>query len=233
MISLEAAPDGLLTERTPENRDRIVRTYAYLCARGAKKFLRTGIERCDLEQVASIGLLKAYERYNESLQTPFEAYAWLFIVGELMHYVRDYERVVRPPRKLRSLEKRYQAAVERLTLEFSRVPNDREVAQMMELDLQTVRDLRECRVRATAESFDVLTDAHVGAENVDLERLLDRMLIDEALSKLSHTERRIVVAVYAGGMSQVEVALHLGYSQRHISRLHRSALEKMLPNWVQ
>lgn len=232
MISLEVTQDHFLAQRTPENRERIVHTYAYLCARGARKFTRRGLERCDLEQVAAIGLLKAYERYNAGLQTPFEAYAWLFIVGELMHYVRDYERVVRPPRKLRTLEKRYQAAVERLTFELARVPNESEIADDLGVDVQTVRELRECRARATAESFDLLTDARVGSENRELERSLDRMLIDAALSKLSHTERRIVLAVYAGGLSQVEVASRLGYSQRHVSRLHRAALRKMLPGWV-
>ena len=232
MISLEPVPDILLAQRTPENRDRIVRAFAYLCTRGAKKFTRPGLERCDLEQVAAIGLLKAYERYDHALQTPFEAYAWLFIVGELMHYVRDHERVVRPPRKLRSLEKRYHAAVERLTFDLARVPSDLEIAEGMAVDVRTVRELRECRARAMAESFDLLTDARAGSENRELERLLDRMLIDAALSKLSLTERRIILAVYAGGLSQVEVASRLGYSQRHVSRLHRAALQKMLPNWV-
>lgn len=232
MISLEVALEFWLCERSAGNRDRLVEHYSYLCVRGARKFLRPGLERSDLEQVATIGLLKACDRFEAALQTPFEAYAWLFIVGELMHYVRDHERVVRPPRKLRDLERRYQRAVDTLTAELGRTPQDADVAGVLGTDIGTVRDVRQCRIRAKAESLDTLQGRAVDTSSEEVERLLDQMVIESALKALSETEREIIMAVYARGQSQVEIAARLGYSQRHISRLHRGALEKMLPSWV-
>lgn len=233
MISLEVALDFWLSDRSAENRERLVERYSYLCIRGARKFLRPGLERGDLEQVAAIGLLKACDRFEAALQTPFEAYAWLFIVGELMHHVRDHERVVRPPRKLRDLERRYQRTVDKLTFELGRIPSDADVAAALCTDVGTVREVRYCRARATAESLDDLQGRVVEASTYgDVERLLDTMVIESALSALNDTEREIITAVYARGQSQVEIATRLGYSQRHISRLHRGALEKMLPSWV-
>jgi general secretion pathway protein G len=79
----------------PLDRERIILTYRYLCERGARKFLRPGLERGDLEQVAAIGLIKAYDRYDDSLSTPFEAYAWITITGELMNYLRSHTRTAR------------------------------------------------------------------------------------------------------------------------------------------
>ncbi|HEY0799067.1 MAG TPA: sigma factor, partial [Candidatus Baltobacteraceae bacterium] len=103
-------------------REQTITSYQYLCRRGARKFLRPGLERCDLEQVAAIGLIKAYDRYDVSLHTPFEAYAWLSIVSELMHHVRDAEGIVRLPRRLRGLERRYARAHEQLAMRLKRTP---------------------------------------------------------------------------------------------------------------
>ena len=61
MISLES------------DRERTIHEYRYLCARGARKFMRDGIDRRDLEQVAAIGLIKAADRFDPSFGTPFEA----------------------------------------------------------------------------------------------------------------------------------------------------------------
>lgn len=234
MISLDVALDFWLSERSVENRDQLVYTYSYLCARGARKFLRPGLERSDLEQVAAIGLLKACERYDPSFKTPFEAYAWLYIVGELMHHVRDCERIVRPPRKLRALERQWLSRLDELTLALGRSPSDEELAHAMSVDVGTIAELRQCRSRAVADSLDVVgpdIDYRTGVN--DIEALVDRLMIEEALSTLSDTEKIIVLNVYTHGLSQMEVARHLGYSQRHVSRLHKNALKKMLPLWVQ
>ena len=113
---------GWLQQRTAENRSRLVYAHAYLCVRAARKFKRPGLESCDLEQVATVGLLKACDRYQVEIGTPFEAYAWLFVIGELMHYVRDWERPIRPPRKLRALELKMRRASATLAGTLGRKP---------------------------------------------------------------------------------------------------------------
>lgn len=229
MIALDAALEFWLSERTPENRDRLFTHYQYLCARGARKFCRRGGDRADLEQIAAIGLIKACDRYDASLETPFEAFAWLFVVGELMHYVRDFERLVRAPRRLRGLEKRYQNAHDRLIVELGREPSMYEVAQALELKLREVEELALYRAQAVPESLDALQPHELRPFSYTMESREDRLIAEAALSCLTPTERTIIVALYAKGYSQVEVSERMGYSRRHISRLHRSALQKMQP----
>ena len=81
--------DDFASSRVSRSTDGLVASFHHLCKRGAHKFWRSGLERNDLEQVAAIGLIKAARRYDPTMPTPFEAYAWLMIVGELMHHVRD------------------------------------------------------------------------------------------------------------------------------------------------
>jgi RNA polymerase sigma factor (sigma-70 family) len=196
-------------------RDGTIAAYQYLCRRGARKFLRAGLERCDLEQVAAIGLIKAYDRYDNSLQTPFEAYAWMMIVGELMHHVRDHEQVVRVLRWLRRLQRCSADARERLTTTLERDPTDAELAAELGIPIALAAQLRN-------GYSDLRYEQAQQRETVSVE---DRILMSRAINTLSALQRKIVLAIYGLGMTQVELARHIGYSPRHLSRLHRRALQ--------
>ncbi len=206
--------------------------YAYLCRRGARKFLRSGLERCDLEQVAAIGLIKATDRYDLGMRTPFEAFAWLMIVGELMHHVRDYERLVRIPRRLQALERRYGATTDALAGALGRDPRDGEVAEAMGILSTTVGELRRAREAGQIlrlddpEADNGRNDPVFATPQAEL-TLEDRMLLDAALSSLSILERRVVVGLYLLGMTQLELARRLGISPKRVSRLHGAALARM------
>ncbi len=229
MIALDAAIDFWLNDRSPENRNRVVAQYGYLRARAARKFYRPGLDRCDLEQVAAIGLIKACDRYEPQLQTPFEAFAWLYIVGELMHYVRDYERMIRPPRRLRELERKAHTACDVLTAQMGREPSTAELAGAMSVSVGEVVELRRYRELAFPHSLDSLESVEHRFAHYTMDVRDDRMVLESALAQLTDVERTIVLGIYAAGFSQIEIADRLGYSRRHISRLHRSALKKMQP----
>lgn len=232
MIALDAALEFWINERSPENRERLVGEYTYLCARAARKFYRPGVDRADLQQIAAIGLIKACDRYDPALRTPFEAFAWLFIVGELMHYVRDYERLVRPPRRLRELERRYQEAYDALTFQLGREPSCADLAHRLGVSARDIEEVSVYRERAVPESIDALRPNQMRPCSYTLEERDDRIVLQAALERLTNIERAIIVALYERGYSQLEIANRMGYSRRHISRLHRSALKKMQPLWV-
>ena len=222
---------GWLQQRTSENRSRLVRAHAYLCVRAARKFVRPGLERCDLEQVAVIGLLKACDRYQAEAGTPFEAFAWLFVIGELMHYVRDWERPIRPPRKLRSLELKVRRASAALAATLGRRPDDSEIATHLGITAAELAAADECRTRSTATSLESIGPAFNSRvfSDATLDATLDRLLLDDACCALNDAERTVLWGIYAAGFTQLEIAQRLGYSARHVSRMHRTALRKMAP----
>ena len=208
-------------------RERLFEDYGRLCTRACRKFTRPGLDRADLQQIAAIGLIKACDRYDPSVATPFEAFAWLFIIGELMHFVRDHERLVRAPRQLRKMEKQVQLAQESLVGRLGREPSTGEIAQHLGVKPADIVDAYRCRDRAVVESLDALQPYELKPAAYTVDEPENAILIREALSRLTEPERAIVVAMYAGGYSQLELADRLGYSRRHISRLHRRALKKM------
>lgn len=229
------ARHGVTVVPTESERETMIRTHAYLCRRAARKFKRPGLERADLEQVAALGLVKACDRFDARLATPFEAFAWVVIIGELMHYVRDHEWLVRIPRWLRKLEREHCISVDRLTAHLGREPNDAEVAAEMQVKRASLVALRVAREGIQTVSIDDAArgDSRCGRalqipETIAVE---DRVLLEAALGGLPVFERQIVVGVYLLGMTQLEVARQLGVSSRQVSRLRRIALSRMQRAW--
>jgi RNA polymerase sigma factor (sigma-70 family) len=219
---------ALCLRATPSReRERVVAEYWYLCRRAARRFMRRGIDPADLEQIGAIGLIKAADRFDPAQRAPFEAYAWLLVVGELMHYVRDSERVLRAPRAVREAERRWSAAERQLWSMLGREPRESDIAEKAGASPAEVREIRAYRASHRVLSFELLHGCDRPANPWAIDDLLDRMAVDEMLALLPPLECRIVRAIHLGGASVVEVARRLGYSRRHVTRLHRRALDRL------
>lgn len=208
-------------------RERLITEYWYLCRRAARRFMRRGLDRSDLEQTGALGLIKAADRYDPNQRAPFEAYAWLLIVGELMHYVRDSERPLRAPRTVRELERRWSSAERDLWTLFGREPREHEVIQLLGSTTRDAEEVRRYRASSRVLSFEILQAAeHRGAPGA-FDDLIDRLTVAGLLRSLSPLQRQIVVAIHLEGVSVVELSTRLGYSRRHVTRLHRAAMESL------
>ena len=213
--------------RRPVRRERLVSEYWYLCQRAARRFMRRGLERADLEQVGAIGLIKAADRYDPTQRAPFAAYAWILVVGELMHYVRDNERLVRAPRGIRRLERRWACAERDLRPLLGREPSEEEVTEFLAVTRAEADEIRTYRAARYATSFELLRGREHGAPSLGIEHLLDRLAVEHILETLPPLQRKIVVGIHFEHASVVELAVRLGYSRRHITRLHRVAMERL------
>lgn len=220
--------DRYLADRSPKHRDDVIAAHLYLCKRGARKFRRADSDAADLEQVAAIGLVKATDAYQPERTTPFEAYAWIMIVGELMHYVRDSERAIRIPRALRALDRRYVVAWERLAARNHAEPTARQLSIELGVPLAVIEQLQAAR-RSQAIPGD-------RSDGIRYERcfhadrpfsLEDRTIVMIAVDELDVRERIIVLGTYGSGLSQAEIAALLRLSQSQVSKLHTRALGKL------
>lgn len=218
-----------VANRSRTNRDRVIAAYHYLCERGARKFAREGTERDDLIQVAAIGLIKAVTKYDAALKTPFEAYAWMIVLGELMHYVRDFERPIRLPRHIKALEKHYLLAVDTLSVQLGRVPTNREVADEMSVSPSMIDEIRAVRRGGNVMSIEAETGSPLGELPARATGLStdDKLGVMAAIGSLGERERTIVLGLFASGLSQAELGLRLGVTQSHVSKLMKKALLKI------
>lgn len=105
VISPRDALEAWLSNRTTVNRNDVVCAFHHLARRAAQKFAGSALCASDAEQVATIGLIRAVEAFDPSRGTPFEGYAWVVVCGEIMHYLRDCEHLLRVPRSVCAFER--------------------------------------------------------------------------------------------------------------------------------
>jgi RNA polymerase sigma-B factor len=210
-----------------DDRDAVVSEYRYLCRRAARRFLRPGLDLADLEQIAAIGLIKAVDRYDAAQTTPFEAYAWLLVLGELMHHVRDCERILRAPRRVRDLERRWLNAERELWTFLDREPREDDVASHLNATSNERREVREYRASGRVVSVELLPPSQQRPTTQGFDHLLDGMTLQTFFRALSPLERQIVRSIHLDGTTLVDLAKRLGYSRRHLTRLHRMAMVRL------
>ena len=188
----------------------------------------------DLFQVGCIGLIKAVDNFDISLDVKFSTYAVPMILGEIRRYLRD-NNSIRVSRSLRDLAYKALQAREWLSAKLSREPTNAEIAKELGRTenevvnaLDSIADpisLYEPIYTDNGDSVYVL-DQIKDDKNTD-DQWLDEIAISQAIGKLSERERRILSLRFYNGRTQTEVSDEIGISQAQVSRLEKSALEKI------
>lgn len=234
---------GTLASEDPERdavREQLVSLHMPLAEQIAWRFANRGEPHDDLVQVATIGLIKALDRYDPGRGVEFGAFATPTIEGEVKQWFRDKGPMVRTPRRLQELRQAVQRAVAELTNEFGRPPNDAELASHVGATEDDVRAAHESAAAYRTVSLDVpaprgpeadnggLSFAdRFGSEDAALENVENRAALRPLLTRLTDRERRIITMRFFDGMSQAQIATELGISQMHVSRLLTRSLSRL------
>lgn len=218
-------------DRDPATRDALVERFMPLARHLANRY-PPGADRDDLQQVASLGLLKAIDRFDPDHGSAFSSFATPTILGELKRYFRDYGWTVRAPRTLQELTVRIERATEDLTAGLGRAPT---AAELSELLGASVEDVLEALTCASAR-HPIALDHPAGdgdrtppadtlaVEEAGFARVEQQDVIDSLLEVLSERERLVVKLRFCDELLQREIAEHLGVSQMHVSRLLARAI---------
>ena len=227
--------EGYAATRDPALRDQLVESYLPLAKAVARKFMGRGAEIEDLEQVASIALLKALERFEPQRGNQFVTFAVPTITGELRNYLRDRASLVRMPRDLRQRLFQMSREQEAFEREHLRAPTADELAACMGITREELLTLLSMRTGSEYVSLDtpvgedgdtVLRDL-IGGTDTGYEKLERREWMRWILSKVNETERELLLLRYRDGLGQRETARRLGVSQMQISRLERRVLGRL------
>ena len=223
--------------RDPEDREWLIERYLPLARHVAARY-RGGSEPIeDLEQVASLALVKAIDRFDASRGTSFSSYAVPTISGELRRHFRDHTWALRVPRDLQELAVKVGKAEGRLQLELGRAPTAAELADHLDCSVEELLEARDAAGANRMSSLDapVSSDEEDGASLADMlgtddERLEDveRVLtVDSALESLDARGREILRLRFNEELTQAAIGERVGLSQMHVSRLIRQALETL------
>lgn len=218
-------------------RDRLIESFIPVVRSIAYRYAGRGEQLDDLEQVASVGLIKAIERFDLDRDVELMTYVFPTVVGELKRHFRDRGWSVTVPRRLKELHYRLSRLIEELTATLGRSPTIAELAEEAGVDEEEVVEALEVgrayASRSLTRALD--SDEGAGAELIDLiddeergyEAAENRQLLASGLKALDDRERKIVQLRFVEGLTQSQIAVEIGISQMHVSRLIRRALEKL------
>ncbi len=218
-------------------RDALVARFMPLARQLARRYQRGTEPLDDLVQVASIGLVKAVNRFDPSRGTAFSSYAVPTILGELKRYFRDTGWALHVPRGMQERVIQVSAALERLSRQLGRSPTTSELAQALRLEPEDVVEALQAATAYDAVSLDgprapgeADGDSHlevVGAPDAAYDLVELRASLAPALRALSERDRLVLHLRLVEDMTQSEIAERIGVSQMHVSRLIRRALARL------
>jgi RNA polymerase sigma-B factor len=218
-------------------REELVQRCLPLARDLARRYTYTDEPFDDLLQVASLGLIKAIDRFDPDRGAKFASYAAPTILGELKRHFRDKGWALHVPRDLQERTLAVSREAEALSKRLGRSPKPREVASAIGCSVEEVLEAQQAAASYEAASLDAPT-AHddeeaaplvdlLGGEDVAYELVADRDAIASSWKALPDMERSVLELRFTHGLNQREIGERIGYSQMHVSRLLRRALSQL------
>ena len=219
----------------PQLRTELVTAHIGLAEYLARRFTNRGEPLDDLVQVASLGLLKAVDRFDPERGLEFSTYATPTIVGELKRHFRDKGWAVRVPRRVQELHLRLGTVVSTLSQELGRSPTIGEIAQAASVSEEDVLEAIEAGHAYRFTSLDAPSGAdeegtlatQLGGDDQALVDSEHRVALSPLIARFPPRERTILHLRFFEGLTQSEIASRLGISQMHVSRLLARSLAQL------
>lgn len=193
----------------------------------------------DMFQVGCVGLLKAIDNFDETLNVRFSTYAVPMIVGEIRRFLRD-NNSVRVSRSIRDTAYKALQAKEHYIKENNAEPTLEQIANMLDMPLSEVTFALDAISETISLSEPIYNDGNETIrimdqisddENCD-ENILEKLSLNDAIKNLSEREKEILLMRYYVGKTQMEVSEEVGISQAQVSRLEKNAL-KMIKTFIE
>lgn len=218
-------------------RAALVERFLPLARSLARRYIRSAESADDLQQVASLALVKAVDRFDADRDVAFSTFAVPTILGELKRHFRDTAWAVHMPRSLSEGALRVEKAERTLANETGRKPSVAEIAEAMGEELEWVVNVLDASRAHDALSLDATVDtpdgdgetlaATLGGVDDRFEHVEDCDAVASSLSELTARERKVLELRFGSEMTQSEIAEEIGVSQMQVSRILRRTLDRL------
>lgn len=214
-------------------RDKMIKGNLRLVLSVIQRFTNRGENLDDLFQVGVIGLIKAIDNFDTSLDVRFSTYGVPMIIGEVRRFLRD-NNALRVSRSMRDTAYHAMQIKEKLINKNNREPTVEEIAKEMNVPKETVVLALEAIVEPVSLYEPVFSDGDDTIYVMDMlsnnnsdSNWLEKISFKESLKNLSDREKKILSLRFFKGKTQMEVAKEIGISQAQVSRIEKGALNQI------
>lgn len=197
-----------------------------------RRFKGKGVEYDDLYQIASMGLLKAINNFDERFNVKFSTYTVPMVIGEIKRYMRD-NGAIKVSRSIKILANKINKFIDYYQTINSEEPSIEMIASKFEISSDEVVVCLDS-VKMPLSIYDKFDDEEDGQELVDKivfvdneEKVIDKIHLNSIIEMLSDKEKKILFLRYFRDKTQSEIAKELGVSQVQISRIENKIIEKI------
>jgi RNA polymerase sigma-B factor len=200
----------------------------------ARSHYRHGEPLEDLTQIAFEGLMVALQRFDPERRRPFLAFARPTITGMIRRHFRDAGWSIKIPRRVHDLSGPIRESREMLTQDLGREPSNAEIADLVGVSENEIRDVLSAEDVRRTDSLDIVdpvtklqAEQVIGQADTGLAWIENRTALNQALELLSADDRELLYQYFIKERTQTEIAKDLGCSQMQVSRLLASALRRL------
>lgn len=199
-----------------------------------KRFSSSNENVDDLFQIGCIGLIKAIDNFDSTLNVKFSTYAVPMIIGEIRRFLRD-NNSIRVSRSLKDTAYKAIYAKENLTRKNSKEPTIEEIATEIGITKEDIVYALDAIQNPMSLYEPIFTDGgdtlyvmdQISDKKNKEETWIEHLSLSEAMKKLNEREHEIITLRFFEGKTQMEVAELIGISQAQVSRLEKNALRIM------
>ena len=178
----------------------------------------------DLFQVGSIGLIKAYKNYKKDSNLKFSTFAYKYVLGEIIRYIKSDRNIVVSDEYM-SLYKKYEKVKSLLTAKYNREVSFCEICKFMEIDEQRLLSVIESVMFTKSIDEEGLINYEFGYD--DRDDIFNKMLLESEIEHLEPFDKSIIDYRYYQGFTQSQTAEALNTSQVKVSRREKIILQRM------
>lgn len=215
-------------------REKYIRGNLRLVLSILQRFSNSNENVDDLFQIGCIGLIKAVDNFDDTLNVKFSTYAVPMISGELKRYLRD-NAAIRVSRSIKDIAYKAIYCKENIIKTTHREPTVVEVAKEIGVEPEDVVYALDA-IQSPVSLYDPVYDQggdtlyvmdQISDKKNKEEKWVENIALNEALKGLSERERKIIDMRFFNGKTQMEIADEIGISQAQVSRLEKNALKAM------
>ena len=200
----------------------------------ANRFEHRGHEREELFQIGCIGLMKAVDKFDLSLNLAFSTYAVPMIIGEIRRYLRD-NNSIRVSRSLRDIAYKAIYTRENYMKQHLKEPTVTEIAQEIGIEKEMIVYALDAIQNPVSLFEPVYTEGgdtlyvmdQISDKKNKEENWIEELALQAAMEHLGGREKYIIRLRFFEGRTQMEVAEDIDISQAQVSRLEKHALKVM------
>lgn len=224
----------LTKEGNEEAREKLILDNVGLVWSVVKRFMNRGYEAEDLFQIGSIGLMKAVDKFDLSYDVKFSTYAVPMITGEIRRFLRD-DGMIKVSRSLKENAYKIMKVREQFCQQYQREATLEEISKLTNITEEEIVTSLEASSEVQSlhqpayqkDGSEIVLLEKLSKEENETEKIVDHVLLNEAMKHLEKEEKEIIRYRYFEGKTQQEIAELFDISQVQVSRVEKRILKKL------